>query len=160
MDSEDKTKTHLTVAQGRRQHAQRCALRPSPRRFPLCVPALAACFPRAFRLFSARSLVAPPLALRISAVLALRVSARAPPPSHAPLARRPLPARAPAAPVRASAATVSFCARYAVCASLRWRLLLSLLHHVSFALFACLCFAFVSRTARGSRALLDWDFHQ
>ena len=37
------------------QDTQRCALRPSPRRFPLCVPALATCFPRAFRLICARS---------------------------------------------------------------------------------------------------------
>ena len=50
----DKIRQKISSA-GHTSHSQRCALRPSPRRFPLCVPALAACFPRAFRLICARS---------------------------------------------------------------------------------------------------------
>jgi hypothetical protein len=68
-----------------------------------CVPALAARFSRAFcRVLRALSCCAPPAVLRVSARAPL-----SPPSSRRP---SPLPARAPAAPVRVPASTAYFCA--------------------------------------------------
>ena len=72
---------------------------------PRSCRALSACLPRAFRRL--RALVLRSLSPCASPHVAPLTPSRT---SHAPLSRRPLPARVPAAPVRAPAATASFCA--------------------------------------------------